>query len=536
MEKLKIFVSGTNDDMQPELDCISKALASVELAEGIRVEQAISRNESTSDRIIEQIEACSAYIGVFNHRYGRIIPGEDVSVTEFEFNRTSELRKPMLVWIRKLHDEESGLSEFDRQESFLKHVRESLRYKRTESDDLGDLEEWVASALRAAYMDSQLRTGLSFEKVLAERLFSDHWSEAIAMLAGINDRPVELVKWLSQEVERKNDWRRVLLVKRCWETSAASDDAEAQAAVIDALLVGFANGVSNEKGIAYRGIDPRVRRLSIHALASIGAPAVERLIDSLKVGLGVGAGAADALGMVGDPRAVEPLIAALADEERSDTRRSAATALGRFGDPRATLALFAALSDEDEDVGWAAADALGEIGDREVVEPLIELLEGHGEEFSWLVDSEPDEAEMEDLLLNAPFAAHLIGNPLALGSDHLKKLAAYTLGKLGDERAVEPLIANVKKHSDDEEVQWRAAEALGNIGDKRAVDPLVNALRDPEEDVRLSAVVALGKIGSRRALPELQRVARRDEGHWGRVAEAARQAIQKVKTKGRPRK
>jgi HEAT repeat protein len=349
----------------------------------------------------------------------------------------------------------------------------------------------------SAYLDSELRTGMSFEEAVGDRLFSDHWVEVIVMLAGITDRPSRLVQWLSQRIREKNDWRRALLVERCWRTTAASDDAEATAAVVDSLLVPLATGESSEKGIRYRGVDPYVRQNAIRALAKIGAPAVEPLITSLKEGLGVGAGAADALREIGDKRAVKPLIMALADED-SELRQRAAVALGKFGDSRAAEPLFAALSDEDEDVRICAAEALGKIGDRDIVEPLIELLEGQGEEFSWLVDTDPDEGELEDLFLNAPLAALLIGNPLALGSDELRQLAAIALGIIGDERAIRPLLAALK-YRKDPDVRWRAAEALGNLG-------------------------------SRQAIPKLKRAALEDESDssWGSVADAAQNAVQKL--------
>ena len=39
-----------------------------------------------------------------------------------------------------------------------------------------------------------------------------------------------------------------------------------------------------------------------------------------------------------------------------------------------------------------------------------------------------------------------------------------------------------------------AAEALVKIGDKRAVEPLIQALKDEDSDVRGGAARALGKI------------------------------------------
>jgi len=70
--------------------------------------------------------------------------------------------------------------------------------------------------------------------------------------------------------------------------------------------------------------------------------------------------AAEALGELGDARAVGPLIVALQDGD-VEVRRAAAWALGEIGDARAVDPLIAALRDEDVEVCRAAARALGEI-------------------------------------------------------------------------------------------------------------------------------------------------------------------------------
>ena len=54
---------------------------------------------------------------------------------------------------------------------------------------------------------------------------------------------------------------------------------------------------------------------------------------------------------------------------------------------------------------------------------------------------------------------------------------AYALGKMGDERAVEPLIKALS--NDDWNICQIAAAALGPIGDARAVEPLIKALSRP---------------------------------------------------------
>jgi len=67
-------------------------------------------------------------------------------------------------------------------------------------------------------------------------------------------------------------------------------------------------------------------------------------------------GAADALGRIGDERAVEPLSAAMKDPDPRG-RKKAAWALGQIGDPRGQRPLLEAIRDEDDDVREIAAEA-----------------------------------------------------------------------------------------------------------------------------------------------------------------------------------
>jgi HEAT repeat protein len=60
-------------------------------------------------------------------------------------------------------------------------------------------------------------------------------------------------------------------------------------------------------------------------------------------------------------------------------------------------------------------------------------------------------------------------------------------------------------NEDDPSQRWKAAESLGRIGDDRAVEPLIHALMDEDWRVRQKAAWALGKIGDQRALGPLRR-------------------------------
>jgi len=81
---------------------------------------------------------------------------------------------------------------------------------------------------------------------------------------------------------------------------------------------------------------------------------VERLLDENE---GVRWGAAEALGRLGDPRAVEPLIDTLWDDD-ARVRLKAAWALGMLGDPRALAPLQKLYRIEREDARETIREAM----------------------------------------------------------------------------------------------------------------------------------------------------------------------------------
>lgn len=99
--------------------------------------------------------------------------------------------------------------------------------------------------------------------------------------------------------------------------------------------------------------------------------AVEVMIDTLQNHPEVMQGAAaEALGYLGDIRAIDTLIASLQTVDSDQIREVCAESLGRLGDEKAVDALIMALKDENEWVRRAAAVALGDLGHARAVEPL----------------------------------------------------------------------------------------------------------------------------------------------------------------------
>lgn len=83
--------------------------------------------------------------------------------------------------------------------------------------------------------------------------------------------------------------------------------------------------------------------------------------------------AAAALGELGDPRAVEPLLELLKDHY-SIVRCAAIQSLGRLHDRQAIEPLLNHLGHPDEHTRLAVVKALGELGDPRAIPPLCRLL------------------------------------------------------------------------------------------------------------------------------------------------------------------
>lgn len=196
---------------------------------------------------------------------------------------------------------------------------------------------------------------------------------------------------------------------------------------------------------------------------------------------------AQVLGAMKDPGGTNALIQLLAADVPADVRRQAIRSLGQQQSPQATDALTALLGKTETSLSTAAADALVEIGP-------------------------PATSRVLELLTAADQEAAIS--------------AADILGRIGDHRAVAPLVELLQKHEDDG-LRWSAAEALGRIGHPQAIKPLVKALSDSFPPVAAKAADALVGVGAK-AVPALVSQMR------GRRNQNAKLATSSLGKMGRP--
>jgi HEAT repeat protein len=127
-------------------------------------------------------------------------------------------------------------------------------------------------------------------------------------------------------------------------------------------------------------------------------------------------------------------------------------------DPQADFLLIRSMSDPDTRVRVKAIDILGGRGNKEAVAPMCQFL--------FLRSTEPV----------------------------VKMHVAAALGRIGDDRAIKPLIQYLYEATD-ERSRGTAVFALGEIGDHSATDVLTTAAtEDPSPTVRRLAQQAIQKI------------------------------------------
>ncbi|MEX1095884.1 MAG: HEAT repeat domain-containing protein [Planctomycetales bacterium] len=254
-----------------------------------------------------------------------------------------------------------------------------------------------------------------------------------------------------------------------------------------------------------------------------------------------------------DPRAVEILVAQLADESPK-LRARAAEGLGESTDAAALPALVRLLGDSQFEIRKLAIESLGKVGHRLAVSPLLiagqddphmkylasSAIVSLGEEAvqplveALQVDDGGTVLEAIVLLgrLRSAKAIPALVEALHSRSAVHRAHVAEALGRIGDESVARPLAELLRdEHAAvrasaahglsfvphpgaaraliaalgdaDEDVRRNAALALAELGDQRAADSLCRLLADGSEGVRLAAAEALGRTGDLRAVDPL---------------------------------
>lgn len=179
---------------------------------------------------------------------------------------------------------------------------------------------------------------------------------------------------------------------------------------------------------------------------------------------------------------------------------------------------------EDPCIRLFAVKTLGKMSDATAVPALLDRI------------SDAKSFFLGNVSMAAKEAIITIGSPaieplnLALRSDNpdVRRAAADVLGKIGDQRAVEPLIAAVRETGNQ-----MAVRALARMADTRAVEPLIDILRSSRFELRNEVALALGEIGDERAIEPLGTILKEKDDTNYRAAEKALHNIHDPEVKRR---
>ena len=249
------------------------------------------------------------------------------------------------------------------------------------------------------------------------------------------------------------------------------------------------------------------------------------------------ASAAKALGQIGNAIAVEALFAEVNTYDRVNQERTAAAVFGLsfVRDERVLSVLLQALQSPSNFVRYHAALALGKAGKTQAVQPLIAALhdpfstvqEAAVEALGNLRDpvaAEPLRRVFEDVEFFVPESAvdpYMLYDVRA----HLRAAAARSLALLGGPELISLLEENLQ--SPQWVTQLAAAVGLARRRDSRVFDVLIKALSDKSTAIQIEAVKGLAYLNDSNAIPFLKEVTSKRDIPI-RVIEAAKQAIEQI--------
>ncbi len=207
-----------------------------------------------------------------------------------------------------------------------------------------------------------------------------------------------------------------------------------------------------------------------------------------------------ALGRMGDPKAIDPLMDYFEDTWDPAAQKALWDMRHRLDEDNFETLFVDPLEEDDEDnlppqeVIAFAVERSGDLRLEDAVDPLMEHYEQHPYLQNRIIYNlgrigDDDAVEFLEGLLDMTAEARLLNN-VTFALQRLKQDVVPFLRKaLNDRRAY---------------IRFNAAFVAGDLGERALVPELIKALSDPNDIVRSEAAVALGSIGDAGAIPALE--------------------------------
>lgn len=213
------------------------------------------------------------------------------------------------------------------------------------------------------------------------------------------------------------------------------------------------------------------------------------------------------LGLASYPAVV---ASAPVDDEHLALRTRAVKLLGVIGDRRAVIPLMSLLNNRQENyrLRMAAAESLGRLGDQHAVESLVGILRNDEESSVYLRESSARALGMLGDLRAMDALLEVLNSKQGLRNkmNFLKEQAIQSIGNLlRGEQAEKDVMNSLVSALNDEAASIRQAaiEAIGELDDPQWISVLIARLRDKEPLVVETAVASIYQLGGDEALERL---------------------------------
>jgi HEAT repeat protein len=274
------------------------------------------------------------------------------------------------------------------------------------------------------------------------------------------------------------------------------------------VILGWVHSPTAARAITRHLGGRALRTENFDALVQHGSTVTELLISQLESeDLEIRSSALEALGRIRDKRATSALLKVLGKDE--ELTIPLIGALGVIGDPAAVEPLFAFVRSDDVAVRKAAISALKTLGSGEMAERAIMLLD----------DPHPGAREAA-----VHMAAHFkhrecLETLLSRCGDEdesVRRAVVEHLPLLDHERAVKALSNALQQEVPS--VRAAAAAAMSHVARNNAVSYLIGALADEDPWVRYFAARSLDSHRAAESIPNLVDLAQSDPFHQVRIA------------------
>ncbi len=313
---------------------------------------------------------------------------------------------------------------------------------------------------------------------------------AILALGDIGPTAKAAVPALERALAEKDHDLRLTAAKALWQIEQKPDE-------IIPIFVDVLRG--GDKSAVYKAAE------QLQEMGPWAAPAVDALVEALKNdSWSTRSNVAEALGKIGPKAAaaIPALANMLRHDEDSTAQWYAAQALGAIGDAKAIPILMAALETKDDSVRWGAIDALEDFGHQaKAAVPKLTAMLRTDKANAWRVATTLGAIDADGI--STPALVEVLR-----GDDHrMRRFAAYGLGALGRNAAAAEKALHDALRDDDPSCRIAAAGAYWSVSGKaeEAVQVLRTELRATSDwTVQMPALGTLARIGpaAKAAVPE----------------------------------